>query len=279
MSVKVYRKNNAGRRGMSVVKPENLTDKKPEKSLSSNLKRKVGRSKGTISVRHRGGGNKRKYREIDFKMNKFGIAGKVQSIEKDPNRSALIALVAYKDGEKRYVLATKGMKKGGEIITEENAPVEDGNRLKLKNIPVGTFVSNVEMKPQKGGQMARSAGSAIAVQAIEGKMAHLKMASGEIRMIPNECYATVGQVSNFEHSSYRIGKAGRKRHMARRPKVRGSAMNPVDHPHGGGEGRQPIGLKYPKSPWGKPALGKKTRKKSKPSGKYIIKRRQKKKRK
>ncbi|MFO7807003.1 MAG: 50S ribosomal protein L2 [Candidatus Moraniibacteriota bacterium] len=278
MSVKVYRKNNAGRRGMSVVKPENLTDKKPEKSLSRNLKKKVGRSKGTISVRHRGGGNKRRYRDVDFKMNKIGISGKIESIEKDPNRNALIALVVYKDGEKRYVLATKGMKKGKEIITKEDAPVEDGNRLQLKNIPVGTFVSNVEMKPQKGGQIARSAGTAVIVQAIEGKVAHLKMASGEIRMIPNECFATIGQISNFEYSAYRVGKAGRKRHMAR-PKVRGSVMNPVDHPHGGGEGRQPIGLKYPKTPWGKPALGKKTRKKSKPSNKYIIKRRQKKRRK
>ncbi|MDZ7611439.1 MAG: 50S ribosomal protein L2 [Candidatus Moranbacteria bacterium] len=279
MSVKVYRKNNAGRRGMSVVKPENLTDSKPEKGLSSNLKRNVGRSNGKISIRHRGGGSKRRYRQVDFKMNKFDIPGRVESIEKDPNRSALIALVVYKDGEKRYVLATKGLKKGKEIITREDASVEEGNRLKLKNIPVGTFVSNVEMKPSKGGQLARSAGTAVVVQAVEGKMAHLKMSSGEVRMVPKEGYATVGQVSNFEHGSYRIGKAGRKRHMARRPKVRGSAMNPCDHPHGGGEGRQPIGLKYPKSPWGKQSLGKKTRKSNKHSSKYIIKGRGKKKRK
>jgi large subunit ribosomal protein L2 len=278
MAVKIYKRNNAGRRNMSIVKPDNLTDAKPLKSLSKVFKRAKGRANGTITTRHRGGGNKRKYRFVDFKMDKFGIPGKVISIEKDPNRSALIALVCYRDGEKRYVLATEGMKKDSEILVDEKTPIEKGNRLQLKNIPVGTMVSNVEMKAGKGGQMARSAGSAVIVQAIEGKMAHLKMSSGEIRMVPFDCYATIGQVSNFEHNLYRVGKAGRKRHMGRRPKVRGSAMNPVDHPHGGGEGRQPIGLKYPKTPWGRPALGVKTRNKKKASSKLIIKRRQKKRR-
>jgi large subunit ribosomal protein L2 len=278
MAVKIYKRNNAGRRNMSIVKPDNLTDAKPLKSLSKVFKRAKGRANGTITVRHRGGGNKRKYRFVDFKMDKFGIPGKVISIEKDPNRSALIALICYRDGEKRYVLATEGMKKDSEILVDKKTPIEKGNRLQLKNIPVGTMVSNVEMKAGKGGQMARSAGSAVIVQAIEGKMAHLKMSSGEIRMVPFDCYATIGQVSNFEHNLYRIGKAGRKRHMGRRPKVRGSAMNPVDHPHGGGEGRQPIGLKYPKTPWGRPALGVKTRNKKKASSKLIIKRRQKKRR-
>jgi large subunit ribosomal protein L2 len=278
MAVKIYKRNNAGRRNMSIVKPDNLTDAKPLKSLSKVFKRAKGRANGTITTRHRGGGNKRKYRFVDFKMDKFGIPGKVISIEKDPNRSALIALVCYRDGEKRYVLVTEGMKKDSEILVDEKTPIEKGNRLQLKNIPVGTMVSNVEMKAGKGGQMARSAGSAVIVQAIEGKMAHLKMSSGEIRMVPFDCYATIGQVSNFEHNLYRVGKAGRKRHMGRRPKVRGSAMNPVDHPHGGGEGRQPIGLKYPKTPWGRPALGVKTRNKKKASSKLIIKRRQKKRR-
>ncbi|MCK5080906.1 MAG: 50S ribosomal protein L2, partial [Candidatus Moranbacteria bacterium] len=183
------------------------------------------------------------------------------------------------DGEKRYVLATEGMKKDQKIIIDEKTPIENGNRLKLRNIPVGTVVSNVEMKVGKGGQIARSAGASVIVQAIEAGMAHLKMSSSEIRMIPADCYATIGQSSNFEHSAYRVGKAGRKRHMGRRPKVRGSAMNPVDHPHGGGEGRQPIGLKYPKTPWGKPTLGKRTRKKKQQSSKMIIRRRQKKRRK
>lgn len=279
MAVKVYKRNNAGRRNMSIVKPDNLTDAKPLKSLSKVFKRAKGRAGGTITTRHKGGGNKRKYRMIDFKMKKLGIPAKVVSIEKDPNRSALIALICYADGEKSYILATEGMKKDQTIIFDEKTPIEKGNRLKLKNIPVGTAVCNVEMKVGKGGQMARSAGSAVVVQAIESGMAHLKMSSTEVRMVPADCFATIGQASNFEHSSYRVGKAGRKRHMGIRPTVRGSAMNPVDHPHGGGEGRQPIGLKYPKTPWGRPALGVKTRKKKKASDRLIIRRRQKKRRK
>ncbi len=278
MAVKVYKKNNAGRRKMSIVKPENLTDKKPEKSLLKPLKKKAGRSQGKISVRHRGGGAKRKYRVIDFRMRKVPTESRVEAIEKDPNRSALIALVVDNDGEKRYILATQGMKVGDKITVAEKGEISEGNRMMLKNIPVGTTVCNIEMVPGKGAQIVRSAGSSALLQAIDNGMAQLKLPSTEIRLVREDCYATIGQVSNFEHNIYRIGKAGRKRHMGRRPAVRGSAMNPVDHPHGGGEGTQPIGLKYPKTPWGKPALGVKTRKKKKASNKFIISRRKKKRR-
>lgn len=261
---------------MSIVKPENLTDKKAEKSLTVSLKKKAGRSGGKISIRHRGGGAKRRYRLVDFKMkDKMGIPAKITAIEKDPGRNALIALICYVDGEKRYVLATQGMKAGGKILTAERTPVEEGNRMMLKNIPVGTLICNIEIIPGKGGQMVRSAGSNATLQAIDDKMAQVKLASGEIRLVSQDCYATIGQVSNFEYNKMRIGKAGRKRHMGWRPTVRGTVMNPVDHPHGGGEGRQPIGLKHPKTPWGKPALGKKTRKKKKYSSRYIISRRKK----
>jgi large subunit ribosomal protein L2 len=276
MAIKIYRKNTAGRRNMSVVKPDVLTDQKPEKSLIRKLTKKSGRSKGKISVRHHGGGNKRRYRLIDFKMDKINIPGKIASIEKDPNRSSLIALVIYKDGEKRYVLASDGMQSGQEIITAENAPIKKGNRTKVKNIPVGTIISNVELFPGKGGQIIRSAGSGATLMAIDEKMAQLSLSSGEIRLVSKECYATIGQVSNFEHGAINIGKAGKSRWMGKRPAVRGSAMNPVDHPHGGGEGRQGIGLKHPKTPWGKPALGKRTRKKFKYSNKFIVRRRKKK---
>lgn len=263
---------------MSVVKPENLTDKKPEKSLTKSIKKNAGRSKGKISIRHRGGGARKKYRSIDFKLDKRGVSGKIIAIEKDPNRSALIALINYADGDKRYILATGKMKVGKEILTDEKTPIKDGNRLMLKNIPVGTPVCNIEMVPGKGAQLARSAGASITLQAVDDGMATLKLPSSELRMVNETCYATIGQISNFEHNIYRIGKAGRKRHMGRRPHVRGSAMNPVDHPHGGGEGRQPIGLKHPKTPWGKPTLGVKTRKKNKASNKYILRRRRKKRR-
>jgi large subunit ribosomal protein L2 len=273
MAIKVYQKNTAGRRNMSVVKPNGVTEKKPEKSLLAALSKKSGRSHGKISTRHKGGGHKRRYRMVDFKQNKIDIPGKVVSLEKDPNRSALIALINYSDGEKRYVLAVEGMVVGQEILAAEDAPVAKGNRLKLKNIPVGTVISNIEMIVGKGGQMVRSAGTGATLMSVDEKMAQIKMASGEIRLIHNECYATVGQVSNFEHSAVKLGKAGRSRWLGRRPAVRGSAMNPVDHPHGGGEGRQGVGLKYPKTPWGKPALGKKTRRKKKASTQYIIKRR------
>ncbi len=277
MAVKVYKKNTAGRRKMSIVKPENLTDKKPEKSLLKKLNKKVGRSHGKISVRHRGGGAKKKYRVIDFKMRKIGVEGTVEAIEKDPNRSALIALLLDTDGERRYILATQNMKVGDKVIVDEKTPMTEGNRMMLKNIPVGTTVCNIEMVPGKGAQIVRSAGSSALLQAIDNGMAQLKMPSTEIRIVREDCFATIGQVSNFEHNIYRIGKAGRRRHMGWRPAVRGSAMNPVDHPHGGGEGTQPIGLKYPKTPWGKPALGVKTRKKKNASNKFIIRRRKKRK--
>jgi len=277
MAIKIYKKNTAGRRNMSVVKSEMVTDKKPEKSLLAPVKSRAGRSHGTISVRHQGGGEKRRYRLVDFRQDKLDVPGKIIAIEKDPNRSAFIALVAYRDGEKKYILAVEGMKPEQMIVTGESAPVKIGNRMKVKNIPVGTVISNVELFPGRGGQMARSAGAGVALTAVEVKTAQIKLSSGEIRLINSECYATIGQVSNFEHSSATIGKAGKKRHMGVRPGVRGSAMNPVDHPHGGGEGRQGIGLKHPKTPWGKPALGKKTRKKNRYSNKFIIKRRSKRK--
>jgi large subunit ribosomal protein L2 len=262
---------------MSIVKSGMISGKGPEKSLLAPKKEKAGRSHGKIAVRHQGGGHKRRYRIIDFKQDKYDIIGRVAAIEKDPNRSAFIALVHYFDGEKRYVLATEGMSQGQEILTSEKAPIKIGNRNKIKNIPVGTAISNVEMFPKQGGKLARSAGSSVILTAVDEKTAQIKLSSGEIRMISSDCWATIGQASNFEHSSINIGKAGRKRHMGVRPSVRGSAMNPVDHPHGGGEGRQGIGLKHPKTPWGKPALGKKTRKKSKYSNKFIIKRRSKRK--
>jgi large subunit ribosomal protein L2 len=277
MAIKVYKRNNAGRRNMSIVKPDNLTDRKPEKSLTRKATRKAGRSHGKISVRHQGGGHKQSYRLVDFKMDKFDIPAKIVSIEKDPNRSSLIALAVYNDGEKRYVLATQNMKAGSEIITSENAFAKEGNRAKIKNIPVGTVISNIEMFPGKGGQIVRSAGGGASIMSIDEKIAQLKLPSGEIRIVDIECYGTIGQVSNFEHNAIRIGKAGKSRWLNRRPGVRGTAMNPVDHPHGGGEGRQPIGLKHPKTPWGKPALGKKTRKKFKYSNKFIVKRREKRK--
>ncbi|MDY0302398.1 MAG: 50S ribosomal protein L2 [Candidatus Moranbacteria bacterium] len=276
MSIKVYKRNNAGRRNMSVIKPEGVTNKKPEKALLTSLNKSAGRAGGKISVRHRGGGHKRRYRIIDFKQDKLGIVGKVTAIEKDPNRSALLALVVYADGEKRYILASEGMEVGKTIIADKVASFDKGNRMQLKNIPVGTALCNVELTIGKGGQLARSAGSSVLLMGLDGNKAQLKMASGEIRLINSDCFATIGQVSNFEHGVEKIGKAGRKRWLGFRPTVRGSAMNPVDHPHGGGEGRQGVGLKYPKTPWGKIALGKKTRNKKKYSNKFIVKRRTKK---
>lgn len=277
MAIKIYKRNTAGRRNMSIVKSEMVTDKKPEKSLLASQKSRAGRSLGKISVRHQGGGHKQRYRVVDFMMDKFGIPGKIAAIERDPNRSAFIALVNYRDGEKRYILASEGMKAGMEIICAENAPVKSGNRLKVKNIPVGNIISNIELFPGNGAQIIRSAGSGATLTAVGDEDAQLKMSSGEIRIVSKECYATIGQVSNFEHNAITIGKAGRSRWMGIRPGVRGSAMNPVDHPHGGGEGRQGIGLKHPKTPWGKPALGKKTRKKQRYSNKFIVKRREKRK--
>jgi large subunit ribosomal protein L2 len=277
MAIKIYKRNTAGRRNMSIVKSNILSKKKPEKNLLTVKKKKAGRSLGKISVRHKGGGSKQRYRIIDFMQDKFGIEGRIAAIEKDPNRSAFIALVNYVDGQKRYILATEGMKTGDMIICAPDAPVKEGNRLMVKNIPVGKIISNVEMFPGQGGKLIRSAGSGATLAAVEEDSAQLKLASGEVRIVSSRCYATVGQVSNFEHNAIMIGKAGRKRWMGVRPTVRGTAMNPVDHPHGGGEGRQGIGLKHPKTPWGKPALGKKTRKKYKYSNKFIVKRRSRKK--
>lgn len=257
-----------------------LTATKPYKALTKTLKKKAGRNKqGRITVRHRGGGHKRKYRIVDFKRDKMDIPAKVETIEYDPNRSAFICLVTYKDGEKRYILAPQDIKVGDEIITAEKAPLKPGNRMALKNIPVGTPVYNIELVPGKGGKIVRSAGTSAQVMAHEGGYTYLTLPSSEVRMVPQEAMATVGVISNPEHRFVTIGKAGRARWLGIRPTVRGSAMNPVDHPHGGGEGRAPIGLrKGPKTPWGKQAYGVKTRKKKKYSDKFIIKRRKKKKR-
>ncbi len=273
MAIKIYKRNTAGRRNMSVIKPDGATDKKPEKSLTVPLHRFFGRSRGKISVRHKGGGHKRRYRLVDFKqVRKLGIPGTVIALERDPNRSSLIALVQYQDGEKGYILATHGMRVGQTVLAAERAPVASGNRLKIGHIPVGTQICNIELLPGKGGQLVRSAGSAATLMALDGEFGQVKLASGEIRLVRQECYATIGQVSNFEHNTRLIGKAGRARHLGRRPSVRGSAMNPVDHPHGGGEGAQPLGM-HPKTPWGKPALGKKTRRKKHRSNQYILRRR------
>ncbi len=273
MAIKIYKKNTAGRRNMSRVEADFVSEKNPEKSLLRKKVKKAGRSLGKISVRHKGGGHKRRFRKIDFLQEKLNIPGKIVAIERDPNRSAFIALIHYRDGEKRYILASEEMRTGREIISGPEVPIKPGNRTRVKNIPVGTVICNVELFPGQGGQIARSAGSGVILTAVEEEKAQIKMASGEIRIIKNECYATIGRVINFEHNAIKIGKAGRKRWMGIRPTVRGTAMNPVDHPHGGGEGRQGIGLKHPKTPWGKPALGKKTRKRKKYSNKFIIKRR------
>ena len=278
--MKRYKPTTPGRRGMTSVDYSILTKKGPEKKLTKKLVKKAGRGyRGRITVRHRGGGHKRKYRLIDFKrFDKMDVPAKVASIEYDPNRSSFIALLYYQDGEKRYILSPDGLKKGQQVICQEKAPLQIGNRMQLKNILTGSQVYNIELLPQKGGQLIRSAGSSAQVMAHEGGYTHLKLASGEIRMVRDNCLASLGQLSNPEHNTVIIGKAGRSRWMGRRPTVRGSAMNPVDHPHGGGENRQSIGLRRgPKTPWGKLAYGVKTRKKKKPSNKFILKRRMKKK--
>ncbi len=273
MPVRIYKPITPGRRRASVISNEDLTKKKPERSLIKILKKKAGRSGGRITVRHRGGGAKRYYRIIDFKRNKFDIPAKVETIEYDPNRTCRIALVKYEDGEKRYILAPDGLKVGDEILSSrEKIKIKIGNCLPLEHIPVGIFVHNIEISPGKGGQIARSAGSWVQVQGIEGKYAQLKMPSKEIRLVFKKCLATIGQVGLPEHRTIKIGKAGRKRWMGIKPTVRGKAMTPKDHPHGGGEGESPIGLVHPKTKWGKPALGVKTRKK-KWSDRLIIKRR------
>ena len=274
MGIKKYKPTSPGRRNMSVNTFDEVTKKEPEKSLLTPLKSKAGRNNyGRITVRHQGGGVKRKYRIIDFKRNKDGVPGKVAGIEYDPNRSSNIALIHYADGEKRYIIAPLKLKVGDTIVSGPEAEITIGNCLPLKNIPVGTLVHNIELKAGKGGQMVRSAGASAQLMAKEGNYATLRLPSGEMRQVRLECRATVGTVGNLDHQNVRIGKAGRKRHMGIRPTVRGSVMNPNDHPHGGGEGRAPVGRSGPVTPWGKPALGYKTRKKNKPSDKYIVRRR------
>lgn len=261
MGIRKFKPTTPGVRQMSMSTFEEITKSKPEKSLLINVKRHAGRnSRGKITVRHRGSGAKRMYRMVDFNQtNKLGIEGKVAAIEYDPNRTAYIMLVIYRDGEKKYHIAPEGIKVGAKIITKEKAKIKIGNRIILKNIPVGYSIHNVELYEKKGGQLARTAGTSLTLVSLEGPYAQLQMPSGEIRMVSKNCFASIGIVSNADHGNIVIGKAGRSRHMGRRPEVRGTAMNPKDHPHGGGEGRTGIGLKHPKTPWGMPALGFKTR--------------------
>ena len=274
MAIKDYRPTTNGRRGMTTLDYSELTKVAPEKSLLVTLKKNGGRNnQGKITVRHQGGGSKRKYRIIDFKRNKDGIKGTVASIEYDPNRSSHIALINYADGEKRYIIAPKNLKVGDVIESGENADIKVGNCLPLANIPVGTVIHNIEMRPLKGGQLCRSAGSSAQILGREGNYVLIRLTSGETRKILGVCKATVGEVGNLDKELVKLGKAGRKRHMGIRPTVRGSVMNPNDHPHGGGEGRAPVGRKQPMTPWGKPALGLKTRKNRKTSTKFIVKRR------
>lgn len=274
MGLKDYNPTSPGRRHMTVSTYEEITKKKPEKSLLIPLKKSAGRNKhGHITVRHRGGGAKRKYRIIDFKRDKDNVPAKVVAVEYDPNRSANIALLHYFDGEKRYIIAPLGLKIGDTVVSGEGADIRTGNALPLRNIPIGSVIHNIELHPGRGGQLVRSAGNSAQLVAKEGKYAQVKLPSGEVRMIRLECKATIGQVGNVDHENISIGKAGRKRHMGIRPTVRGSAMNAADHPHGGGEGKAPIGLPSPVTPWGKPTIGYKTRKKKNKSSKYIIKRR------
>ncbi len=274
MAIKFYNPTTPGRRDMSTIDYSGLSKVAPERSLLEPMKKHSGRnSYGRITVRHRGGGNRTKYRVIDFKRNKTGIMADVLTLEYDPNRSAHIALVQYEDGEKRYIVAPHGMKPGDKVVSGPEADIIPGNALPLTNIPVGTFIHNVELYPGKGAQLVRSAGTMAQLMAKEGKYALIRLPSGELRNVPNGCYATIGQVSNVEHANVSYGKAGRMRHMGWRPTVRGSVMNPCDHPHGGGEGKSPIGRPGPVTPWGKPALGYKTRNKHKASDKFIVKRR------
>lgn len=273
MPVRIYKPTSPGRRGMTAATFEEITKDEPEKSLTVTLKKHAGRNfRGKVTVRHRGGGHKRLLRIIDTKRDKVGVPGKIAAIEYDPNRSARIALVQYGDGEKRYILAPNGVGVGVTIQAGAEAEIKVGNALPLRLIPTGTMVHNVELQPGRGGQLARSAGNAAQVMAKEGGSALLRLPSGEMRLVNSDCQATIGQVGNLDHSNIKLGKAGRKRHIGIRPTVRGSVMNPRDHPHGGGEGKSPIGMPGPKTPWGKPALGYKTRK-NKATDKHIVKRR------
>ncbi|GEN34791.1 MULTISPECIES: 50S ribosomal protein L2 [Aneurinibacillus] len=276
MAIKKYKPTSPGRRQMTVSTFEEITTSKPEKSLLAPKNKKAGRNnQGKITVRHHGGGHKQKYRIIDFKRNKDGIPGRVATIEYDPNRSANIALINYVDGEKRYILAPNGLQVGMTVVSGPDADIKVGNALPLANIPVGTVIHNIELKAGKGGQLVRSAGAEAQLLGRDGDYVIVRLASGETRMIRKECRATIGQVGNLEHELINIGKAGRSRWLGKRPTVRGSVMNPNDHPHGGGEGRAPIGRSGPLTPWGKPTLGAKTRKKNKQSSKYIIRSRKK----
>ena len=274
MAIKKFKPTSPALRQMTVLVSDEITCNQPEKSLLVSLKKNSGRNaQGKITVRHRGGGNRRKYRIIDFKRNKDGIPAKVATIEYDPNRTANIALLHYADGEKAYILAPVGLEVGTTVLSGPTADIKPGNAMALKDMPVGTVVHNIELKPGKGAQLVRSAGVSAQLMAKEGKKALLRLPSGEMRFVSIECKATIGQVGNIEHGNVVIGKAGRKRHMGIRPTVRGSVMNPCDHPHGGGEGRTSIGRPSPVTPWGKPALGYKTRKKNKASDKLIVSRR------
>jgi len=276
MAIRKYKPTTNGRRNMTSLDYAEITTDKPEKSLLAPVKRKGGRNnQGKITVRHHGGGHKRQYRIIDFKRNKDGIPGRVATIEYDPNRTANIALINYADGEKRYILAPKGLEVGMTIVSGPEADIKVGNALPLQNIPMGTTIHNIEMKPGKGGQLVRSAGTSAQLLGKEGKYVIVRLQSGEVRLILGVCRATIGEVGNEQHELVNIGKAGRNRWLGKRPTVRGSVMNPNDHPHGGGEGKTPIGRKSPMSPWGKPTLGYKTRNKKNKSDKLIIRRRKK----
>lgn len=273
MGIKIYKPTSPGRRNMSGYTFEEITRSKPEKSLLAPLRKRAGRNnRGKITVRHRGGGHKRRYRIIDFKRDKMGIPARVASIEYDPNRSARIALLVYADGEKRYIIAPQGLKVGDTLMSGPEADIRVGNALPIANIPLGTMIHNIELYPGRGGQLVRAAGTSAQLMAKEGKYAHVRLPSGEVRLISVRCMATIGQVGNVEHAHISLGKAGRRRWLGWRPAVRGSAMDPASHPHGGGEGRCPIGMPGPKTPWGKPTLGYRTRR-NKRTDKYIVRRR------
>ena len=273
MAIKVYKPTSPGRRDMSGFTFEEITRSKPEKSLLAPMRKRAGRNhRGKITVRHRGGGHKQRYRTIDFKRDKLGIPARVASIEYDPNRSARIALLFYADGEKRYIIAPQSLKVDDRTMSGPEADIRVGNALPLAKIPLGTMIHNIELQPGRGGQLVRAAGTSAQLMAREGKYAHIRLPSGEVRLISVRCMATIGQVSNVEHAHIRLGKAGRRRWLGWRPAVRGSAMDPSSHPHGGGEGRTPIGMPGPKTPWGKPTLGYRTRR-NKRTSKYIVRRR------
>ncbi len=273
MALKTYKPNTPGLRQKVTLVKSDITAQKPEKSLTKNLPSKAGRDTfGRVSVRRRGGGHKRSYRTIDFKRNKYGVPGTVKTIEYDPNRSVNIALISYADGEKRYIIAPKGLTVGMTVVSGPSAPLQPGNALPLKNIPLGLLVHNVELNLGRGGQLVRSAGLSASIIAKEGDYVTLRLPSGEVRMVFSECYATIGVLGNEDHMNVSLGKAGASRHLGRRPKVRGVVMNPIDHPHGGGEGRTAAG-RHPATPWGKPAKGGKTRSKKKPSNAFIVKKR------